>query len=334
MNQVTVNRTPDLIAAEINNIKNQTRKIVLYNSIEIGRRLTEAKTLISHGEWGKWLEESVDYSQSTANNLMRIFQEYGADQISLLGDAKSQAFGNLSYSQAVALLGVPKDEREQFIEENDVENMSTRELQKAIKEKEEAEKKLETANQIANEKSEEAKKLMEEKQKVNEDLKKLQDELKEEKEKSKKEIEELQKSILNKKKELQQAQDAGDKEEIETIQQSLIEKENELENSKQKIEELEKQLQERPVEVNAETIVEKIPEEIEKELNELRKKASQSNDNSKTKVEFSVHFKVLVKNFNDLLGSLEEIKASEGQEDYEKHKNAVIKLIDKMKENL
>ena len=79
-----VNRTPEIIAAEINGIKEQTKKMVLYNSIEIGRKLTEAKLLMDHGEWGKWLENAVDYSKSTANNLMKIFQEYGAEQITLL----------------------------------------------------------------------------------------------------------------------------------------------------------------------------------------------------------------------------------------------------------
>ncbi|WP_396391509.1 DUF3102 domain-containing protein [Desulfosporosinus shakirovi] len=40
------------------------------------RGLTEAKALLKYGEWGKWLEESVDFSQSRANKLMRIFKEY------------------------------------------------------------------------------------------------------------------------------------------------------------------------------------------------------------------------------------------------------------------
>ena len=75
---VAISRTPDMIATEINSIKSQTRIMVLCNSIEIGRRLVEAKEMLPHGEWGKWLETSVDYSQSTANNLMRIFEEYGA----------------------------------------------------------------------------------------------------------------------------------------------------------------------------------------------------------------------------------------------------------------
>ena len=72
MNELQVQRTPELIAAEINHIKEETKRIVLNNSIEIGRRLTEAKLLIPHGQWGVWLKENVDYSKTTANNLMNI----------------------------------------------------------------------------------------------------------------------------------------------------------------------------------------------------------------------------------------------------------------------
>ncbi|SHJ18621.1 Protein of unknown function [Desulfosporosinus lacus DSM 15449] len=50
-------RTPLVIAAEINRIKQQTCKIMLTNAIEIGKRLKEAKALLSHGEWRKWLVE-------------------------------------------------------------------------------------------------------------------------------------------------------------------------------------------------------------------------------------------------------------------------------------
>ena len=146
MSNLVVNRTPEVIAAEINSIKEQTRKVVLYNSIEIGRKLVEAKELVPHGEWGNWLEEAVDYSKSTANNLMKIFEEYGSDQITLLDDnLKSQAFGNLNYSQAVLLLGLPSDDREKFVEENKVDEMSTRELKKAIADLKKANKEKDNA---------------------------------------------------------------------------------------------------------------------------------------------------------------------------------------------
>ena len=79
-----VMRDAGVIAREINFIKEQTKRQMLAASMEIGARLCEAKELVGHGEWEKWLCENVDYSQSTANNLMRIYREYGSQQINLL----------------------------------------------------------------------------------------------------------------------------------------------------------------------------------------------------------------------------------------------------------
>ncbi len=121
-----------IIAAEINVIKERTKQAVLSASIEIGQRLCEAKELVPFGDWEQWLHDKVDYSQSTANNLMRIFKEYGDDQLSLGGTSKSQTFANLSYSQALALFALPAEEREDFVKENPVEDMSARQLQDAI----------------------------------------------------------------------------------------------------------------------------------------------------------------------------------------------------------
>ena len=186
MDDLSINRTPDLIAAEINNIKEQTRRQVLYNSIEIGRKLTEAKLLVHHGEWGTWLQEKVDYSKSTANNLMKIFEQYGSDQITLLGDnAKSQALGDLSYTQAITLLGISnQEEREEFIEKNNVDEMSTRELKQAIDEmnkaKEKAgiaEKKLAEYKNKSKDEKEKLKKVETENKRLSEELTRTSDKL-------------------------------------------------------------------------------------------------------------------------------------------------------------
>lgn len=272
-------RTPELIAAEINNIKNQTKKMILCSSIEIGRRLIEAKTLLAHGEWGKWLEESVDYSQRTANNLMKIFDEYGADQITILEtNSNSQALANLSYTQAIALLKVPSEEREEFAEENKIEDMSTRELEKLIKEKEEAEKKLKEAENRAKEKEKEA---------------------------------------------------TNNKTLYENTQKDLERATQELSDFDSKVEELEKQLEEKPIEINAE-----IPEEIEEELRELRKikeDADKEKAVNKHAAKFAVYFEELVSNFKSLLSTLQEI---EDAEEKEKYKNAIAGVIGKIEESL
>ncbi|MBC2724336.1 DUF3102 domain-containing protein [Desulfosporosinus sp.] len=141
MNNVVNERTPQVIAAEINMIKHHTQKTVLTNAVEIGQRLTEAKALLKHGEWGQWLKESVSYSHSTATRLMQIYKEYGPKLLGLSeGDDSSNyaTLHNLTYSQALILLGVPEEEREELVKDNDIENMSSRELQQTVNEKNQA----------------------------------------------------------------------------------------------------------------------------------------------------------------------------------------------------
>lgn len=355
---LSVDRTPQLIAIEINSIKEQTRKMVLFNSIEIGRRLAEAKIMIGHGEWGDWLDRSVDYSQRTASNLMKIFDEYGASQISLFCDnnAKSQALANLSYTQAVALLGIPQDEREAFIEEHDLDSLSTRELQQAIKDRDHAQKQaqelqeaLKGATNHISEIAEDRDKFRDEKQSVESKLRTTGEVLRDtqekydsadkalrlEKEKSERAIASLDKTIAENRKLLSEAQTSGNTDDVERLQRSLEKTDNELEDSYQKIKELERQLKEKPIEVTATTIVREVPEEIERELQELRErtkeleaKGSQPIDTAT--IRFKLHFDALVKGFGDLLGTLNEID-SEAQG---KYKNAVAGLIGKMSERL
>ena len=127
-------RTAENIAIEINTIKKQTQKVMLSASIEIGRRLSEAKSLVPHGSWGDWLEQNVNYSERTAQNLIKIYDQYSDKGMDALFGNDLDAFAELSYTQAVALLALPTvDERKEFVETHDMETMSTRELQEAIK---------------------------------------------------------------------------------------------------------------------------------------------------------------------------------------------------------
>lgn len=167
MSEMTVvtARDIDIVTAEINTIKVQTSCMIVTNAIEIGRRLVEAKSMVKHGEWGKYLQERVNYSQSTANNLMALYKEYGDKQESLFDSfANSQTFGNLTYSKALKLLAIPAEERENFAETHDIENMSTRELQKAIEERDKAIQERDAAIQqrdMANADAQKAEKLAE-----------------------------------------------------------------------------------------------------------------------------------------------------------------------------
>ena len=136
---MTAQRDIQIVTVEINVLHRQAQEMALSYAIQIGQRLKEAKAMLPHGEWGRWLETEVPFKPSTAQNFMRIFDEYGSNQTSLFGDAKSQTIGNLPYTKALKLLAIgDSDEREAFIEENDVANMSTRDLEKAIRERDEA----------------------------------------------------------------------------------------------------------------------------------------------------------------------------------------------------
>lgn len=116
------------LVSEINLITEQTKQALLTGTIEIGKRLTEAKCLVRHGEWGNWLAERVNYSQRSANNFMKIYKEYGATGLA----AKSQSIANLSVTQAVAMFDLPAEERERFAEQNEADKMSIRQLKAEV----------------------------------------------------------------------------------------------------------------------------------------------------------------------------------------------------------
>jgi ParB family chromosome partitioning protein len=124
-----IQRPLEVIETEINFYKNQTATGI----IEIGKRLIEAKAQLPHGEWGKWLEEKAEMSQWTANKMMRV-----AKELSNCG-----TLNNLTQTKVFMLLDVPEDRREKFVHENKVDDMTTRELQKAIKQTKELEQEKE-----------------------------------------------------------------------------------------------------------------------------------------------------------------------------------------------
>lgn len=151
-NDLVKEEEAEKIAHEINAIKRTTAQNVLASAMEIGRLLCEAKDRVPHGAWGAWLRDNVSYSVSNANNMMRLFRErQRMEQIDFFGNNDVDLFEGLGVSQAIALLDVPVEERKAFVEENDVPNMSVRELQAAIKAREEAEERERAATAEADE---------------------------------------------------------------------------------------------------------------------------------------------------------------------------------------
>lgn len=106
------------------------------NMWQLARVFVEAKELVPHGEWGKWLEENADVSEKTAQDMMAAWKRFGG---------KPQ-FANLGRAKTFKLLPLPAGTEEAFLEEHDVANMSTRQIQEAVKQaRAEAQAKIDAA---------------------------------------------------------------------------------------------------------------------------------------------------------------------------------------------
>lgn len=131
-------RSIEIVTAEITMIRDNARRVFLESVIQIGTRLEEAKQMVPQGEWTAYLTDKLGYKPSTAQNYMRIAREFGGGQVSLTGKTAADAFGQLSYSQILPLLGMAEEEREELAEENDLPSMSSREIAALVKERDEA----------------------------------------------------------------------------------------------------------------------------------------------------------------------------------------------------
>lgn len=149
MSEELAKRDIDSITEEIQELKTEAQRLIVYYVCKIGKKLTEAKAILQHGEWAEWLENEVNFSQRTATNYMKIYEKYGSDQMSLFG-GNSQAIANLGYTKALQLLAIPASEREDFVKENNVDELSTRQLDDLIRERDEALKRAEEVENIQN----------------------------------------------------------------------------------------------------------------------------------------------------------------------------------------
>ena len=78
-------RDINIITTEIRTLYQTAVRTELSYAIQLGRKLTEAKELVEHGEWGNWIRENLPFSQDKATMMMKIYDAYGANQESLLG---------------------------------------------------------------------------------------------------------------------------------------------------------------------------------------------------------------------------------------------------------
>lgn len=325
MNDIQTQRTPDVIGAEIRGLTQQAKTMTLWFGIEIGRRLTEAKEMLEHGQWLAYLKEQTEFSQPSASRLMRLYDEYGAKQTSLFGaELNYSTLNNLSISNALRLLAVPEDEREEFAAEHDVEHMSARELDELIKQRDEAEQRAAKAEEQVQQAADGAARADEQYQKAKQELHLLREKLgnaEAQKAAAEKELSELRERPV------EVAVEVDEKAVEEAV--TLARAKNDAEWA-EKMAKVKNELSEAGF--KAEKLKAKIKKAEEKaaasaaELEKLKKSQTLSDPNTAV---FKQIFEQVQEDFNKLHGSLLKVRASD-PDTAQKLTAAVRALVDKM----
>lgn len=325
MNDIQTQRTPDVIGAEIRGLTQQAKTMTLWFGIEIGRRLTEAKEILEHGQWLPYLKEQTEFSQPSASRLMRLYDEYGAKQTSLFGaELNYSTLNNLSISNALRLLAVPEDEREEFALEHDVEHMSARELDELIKQRDEAEQRAAKAEEQVQQAADGAARADEQYQKAKQELHLLREKLgnaEAQKAAAEKELSELRErpvevAVEVDEKAVAEAVTAARAKNDAEWAEKMTKVKNELSEAGLKAEKLKAKIKK----------AEERAEEKAAELERLKK--SQTLNDPNTAV-FKQIFEQVQEDFNKLHGSLLKVRASDPVT-AQKLTAAVRALVDKM----
>lgn len=311
----------------------------LMDAIEIGRLLFEAKSMVGPGGWMQYVAEELPFSHSWANNYMRLYKELGGEQISLFGN--SQALANLSPTQALELLALPAEERDEFVQTHDVENMSTRELHQAIRDRD--------ANlQAANEQAARAEKAEAEVDKLNaavlqqadmletkdaeaEELRKAADDAKAAQAEAVAKLEKLQAQLKKAKENEKAAKEALTKaKENPEIPEAMMEQmrqEVAADAAKKAVEDLQKQLDTATKEKQT---AEKAAADAEQKLAAAQKQLQLSSPEAAV---FKTLFTQVQEDFNRLQGALLKVQQSDPDTGIKLSK-AVQTLLDKLREDI
>lgn len=323
MNELT--RTPETVGAEIRGLTAQAKQMTLWFGIEIGRRLCEVKEMIGHGEWLPYLKAQTEFSQSTASRFMTLYREYGAQQQTLFGaESNYPTLNNLSISNALRLLAVPEDEREEFALEHDVEHMSARELDELIKQRDEAEQRAAKAEEQVQQAADGAARADEQYQKAKQELHLLREKLgnaEAQKAAAEKELSELRErpvevAVEVDEKAVEEAVTAARAKNDAEWAEKMAKVKNELSEAGLKAEKLKAKIK------NAEEKAAASAAELEK----LKKSQTLADPNTAV---FKQIFEQVQEDFNKLHGSLLKVRASD-PDTAQKLTVAVRALVDKM----
>ena len=303
--EIVQERTLPVIISEIKIIEQHVTKTAIEGAIQIGERLQEAKDMAGHGNFGQWCQENLNYSQDTAQKFMKLAREYGGQNNVLANTAMSR---NFSISNALSLLKVPEEDREQFIEEHQVEDMTNKELEEEIRQlNEEKASRERTIEVLNNSMRNEAEKLLQAQHEI-EDLKRQLDDA---------------------------SVEAVDPKEVEKLKTKLEKTEAALEKEKEKLKK-EKDDRQTAIDKELKAAGDAMQEQAKKSIESLQKEVDRlKRREQKAGNETLLKFKILVDQLQDVFRQAGEcILAEEDQEKADKMNAALRQVLQSMEEDL
>lgn len=303
MFEMELARNPQVIADEINEIKREVEGAIINGAIEIGKRLCEVKAMLPVGSWGQWLQENVDYSERTAQNMMAVYNEYGKKGI-------PEGLRNASLTNALAMIGLSEDVKHQLIDEGAPEDMSTRELKKRIAELEaEREKAQLTIEGLLEDKQEAVKQA----EAVEKDASRQAENVRELLKKSEAEKEELRRSML----------EATSKAQSEAEELAQIRRERD--DFKRRYDEAQKQVNMEPA------VIEKDSQETLDRLSELEQQLKEAKrGESEGMILFRAEWNRMVGSFKSCMEMIGRVERDDGPDKARQLKEALAASAKKM----
>lgn len=127
-----VDKTTEELQIEVNGLYHQMEmigNIAMMIAANAGQRLLVIKDRLNHGEFESWCESHLDFSKRKAEMMMSLAKRC-EEENSLF--SKTQTFADLSISKVFALLAAPEEVAVEVVENNDISEMTVRELKEEI----------------------------------------------------------------------------------------------------------------------------------------------------------------------------------------------------------
>ena len=107
-------------------IKEKEKQIVL-NFVDIGKQLKEVRDKQIYKEkfnnWEDYIKDNFSFSKRNADNMIRVFEVFG------------KTSSQIGFWKCLELAKLPEEQRQELMQENNVEDMSVREVSEVVEDK-------------------------------------------------------------------------------------------------------------------------------------------------------------------------------------------------------